>query len=207
MGRLARKHHEIESVRESILHAAGRAFLRQGFDSVTIHDIAREAGYTATSLYAYYKGKQEIIDAFVAAVSQALVAVFDAEIPPGLTFPERLACLFQRLAEAADRWPEARLLLHEFRRGSPARRRTRGSRASSPDIDAKLVDWLKRNMTRPTDLAGKTPEEVAFVLRSLLLGAFFPGDFAARPGESSRQHFALALQVFLHGIGGKPPGR
>lgn len=173
---------------------------------MTIHDIAREANYTATSLYAYYKGKQEIIDAFVAAVSQALVAVFDAEIPHDLAFPERLACLFERFAETADRWPEARLLLHEFKRGT-ARRRTRSSRTCRPNMDARLVDWLRQNMTRPTDLAGKTPEEVAFLLRSLLLGAFFPGEFAARPGESSRQHFALALQVFLHGIGGKAPGR
>ncbi len=207
MGRPARHHYEIERVREDILHAAGRAFLRQGFDAVTIHDIAKEAGYTATSLYAYFKGKQEIIDAFVAAVSQTLGAVFDAEIPPGLAFPERLACLFQGFADAADRWPEARLLGREYRRGSQTRRPTRASRTSSPDMDVKLVDWLKRNMTSPKDLAGKTPEAVAFVLRSLLLGAFFPGEFAARPGESSRQHFALVLQVFLYGIRGKASGR
>jgi AcrR family transcriptional regulator len=205
MGRKARHQHEIEHVREDILHAAGRAFSRQGFDNVTIHDIAKEAGYTAPSLYAYFKGKQEIVDALMAAIKAEFKGAFDAEIPPGLSFQQRLAFLFERFSEVSERWPEARLLLFEFKRSGSARFKPHERRAARQGLDARLVDWLRKNATCAKDLAGREPEEVAFIVRSLIIGAFLPGDCESTPSGSLRDRFALALQVCLHGLGGCPP--
>jgi AcrR family transcriptional regulator len=199
MGRRARHQDEIESVREGILHAAGRAFARQGFDATTIHDVAKEAGYTAPSLYAYFKGKQEIIEALITAIRGQFEAVFEAEIPAGLEFAERLGLLFGRLAEVAERWPETRLLLIEFKRSGQAAPSARQRRASKRNMDAKLTEWLKKNVTSPADLGGRAPDEIAFVLKSLIMGCVLP---AIRKGTTPRERFALALHVFLHGIGG-----
>jgi AcrR family transcriptional regulator len=203
MGRPARRQREIEHVREDILHAAGRAFSRQGFESVTIHDIAKEAGYTATSLYAYFKGKQEIIDALLAGIIEEFKGAFNAEIPTGLSFHQRLAFLFGRFSEVADRWPEARLLMRDLKRSDS----TRCGHKDGRDLDARLVEWLKQNVTSAKDLAGREPESIGYIVRSLIIGAFLPGDLAMLHTSSSRERFTLALQVCLYGIGGKVPAK
>jgi AcrR family transcriptional regulator len=205
MGRPTRPQHEIENVREDILHSAGRAFSRQGFDSVTIHDIAKEAGYTATSLYAYFKGKQEIIDALVAAVKHQFKSAFDAEVPPGLAFPQRLGFLFERFAELSERWPEARLIMLEYKRSDNARFQPQQRRAARQGMDASMVSWLKRNAAGPKELAGRRPEEIAHVIRSLVLGAFLAGDCGLAQESSPRDRLALALQVCLYGLCGSVP--
>lgn len=198
VGRPARPQHEVDRVREDILHAAGRAFSRQGFDHVTIHDIAKEAGYTATSLYAYFKGKQEIIDALIAAMKGAFKSAFAAEVPGGLGFGQRLEFLFDHLAEAAERWPEGRLLMLELHRSD---RQHRKHHPTKPAMDEALVEWLKRNSSGPQDLAGRQPEQIAYILRSLILGALF-GDASGGLAGSLRDRFALSLHVCLHGLGG-----
>lgn len=200
MGRPARHQEEIESTREEILHAAGRAFARQGFDATTIQDIAKEAGYTAPSLYAYFKGKQEIIEALVTAIRGQFQAAFNAEIPAGLEFGGRLGLLFERLAEVAECWPEARLLQMEFKRSGQAAMKTCQKAAPTRDMEARIIEWLKNNVTRPEDLGGHAPEKIAFALQSLIIGSVMP---ANRKGVTPRDRFALALQIFLHGIGGR----
>jgi AcrR family transcriptional regulator len=202
VGRPARLQHEIERVREDILHAAGRAFSLKGFDRVTIHDIAKEAGYTATSLYAYFKGKQEIIDALIGALKGAFTSAFAAEVPAGLGFGQRLGFLFDRLAEGADRWPEGRLLMIELHRSGKQHSK---HHAGKTGMNERLADWLKRNSRGPADLAGRKPEEIAYVFQSLILGALFgeaPGDPSPTP---LRDRFALALQICLYGIAGASP--
>ena len=206
MGRPARLKHEIEHVREDILHAAGRAFSKQGFDSVTIHDIAKEAGYTTPSLYAYFKGKQEIIDALMVALTDEFQAAFAAEIPRGLSFQRKLAFLFERLAEISDRWPEVPLLMLEVRRFGTARFKPRGGRNAKQAMDAKLVDWLERNMTGPDDLGGRRPTEIAYIIRSLIIGSFLPNGVEASP-SSPRARFTLSARVCLYGLAGRGRAR
>lgn len=199
MGRRARHQEEIESVREAILHGAGRAFARQGFDATTIHDIAQEAGYTAPSLYAYFKGKQEIVEALIAAIRGQFKAALEAEIPAGLAFGDRIGLLFGRLAEVIEHWPETRLILTEIKRCSHSAVKARQRRAAQRAMDARLIEWLEKSVTSPKDLGGRAPEDVAFVLHGLIIGCVMP---ASRKEVSPRDRFSLALQVFLHGIGG-----
>jgi len=53
------------SVRTEILQAAGKVFQRWGFSKTTMEDIAREAGKGKSTLYYYFRSKDEIIDAMV----------------------------------------------------------------------------------------------------------------------------------------------
>jgi AcrR family transcriptional regulator len=46
--------------REQILAGAQRAFLREGFAAVSTDTLAREAGVSKRTLYAYYPGKEEL---------------------------------------------------------------------------------------------------------------------------------------------------
>ena len=67
--------------RLDILEAATRAFSRPGLHGTTMQDIAREAGYTAASLYTYFKSKQEIVDAMSNQLTDEYIQVFEQPVP------------------------------------------------------------------------------------------------------------------------------
>jgi AcrR family transcriptional regulator len=52
-------------VKDAILKAAERVFQRWGINKTTMEDIASEAGKGKSTLYYYYKSKEEIFDAVV----------------------------------------------------------------------------------------------------------------------------------------------
>lgn len=53
------------SIRESILDAAKTVFARYGFRKTTLDDIARAAGKGKSSLYYYFKNKEEIFEEMI----------------------------------------------------------------------------------------------------------------------------------------------
>lgn len=55
---------------EAIIAAAERAFLAAGFGAVTMDAIAREAGASKATVYAHYRGKEELFGAVVARLSE-----------------------------------------------------------------------------------------------------------------------------------------
>ena len=54
-----------DAVRDAILRAAERAFQKWGLNKTTMEDIAHEAGKGKSTLYYYFKSKEEIFDAVV----------------------------------------------------------------------------------------------------------------------------------------------
>ena len=51
--------------REKILEAAGNAFLANGYDDVTVQDVAREAQISRAALYTYFGSKSEVFNGVV----------------------------------------------------------------------------------------------------------------------------------------------
>lgn len=50
-----------EETRNAILSAAGRLFAERGFHTVTMREIAKEAGCSHTTIYIYFKDKEELL--------------------------------------------------------------------------------------------------------------------------------------------------
>lgn len=48
-------------LKKAILTAAGRLFSRRGYDSVTVREIAKEASCSHTTIYVYFKDKEELL--------------------------------------------------------------------------------------------------------------------------------------------------
>jgi TetR/AcrR family transcriptional repressor of mexJK operon len=68
---------------ESILAAARRTFLASGFGAVSMDAIAREAGASKATLYAYFSGKEELFGAMMARESERYAHEFAAgELDP-----------------------------------------------------------------------------------------------------------------------------
>jgi TetR/AcrR family transcriptional regulator, mexJK operon transcriptional repressor len=64
---------------ESILAAAQRAFLAGGFGAVSMDAIAREAGASKATLYAYFASKEELFGAVIARESERYAEGFSAD--------------------------------------------------------------------------------------------------------------------------------
>lgn len=61
MGITERKEREKEDLRKSILNAAREVFLEKGFDQTSIRSIAQRIEYSPTTIYLYFKDKNEIL--------------------------------------------------------------------------------------------------------------------------------------------------
>jgi len=90
-----RKEREKAHARWDILRAAATAFASRGYHGTTIEDVAREAGYSPSSLYTHFKGKSDIYESLLRAVAAEFRAL-QAEPPiASLAFPERLEWLIR----------------------------------------------------------------------------------------------------------------
>lgn len=63
MGIKERKEKHKENLRQSILDAAKKLFLSEGYDATSIRKIAAEIEFSPTTIYLYYKDKAEIAHA------------------------------------------------------------------------------------------------------------------------------------------------
>ncbi|MFD6164195.1 TetR/AcrR family transcriptional regulator [Oerskovia sp. NPDC060287] len=59
--------------REQILRVASERFAREGFDAVSVRDIAQEAGVTRALVYHYFPGKDSLLDAVLRREAEAIL--------------------------------------------------------------------------------------------------------------------------------------
>ncbi len=79
-----------ERVRTEILEAAQRMFQRYGYRKTTIEDIAREAGKGKSSLYYYFKNKEELFEAVLWNEWNAVMEQIRASVNPEVPVDEQL---------------------------------------------------------------------------------------------------------------------
>jgi AcrR family transcriptional regulator len=205
MKRLAeRRLRAVARTREDILDAAVRAFARTGYQSVTMRDIAREAGYTAAALYTYFENKHEILAALVKVVIDEFLAVVDEPLPRGLTFQARVEVLVGRLLEQAERRRAFFLLFLSLAQANEHPRPAAGH----PDpirtmkkAQARLVRWFTENASA-REQGGHSPEDVARFLSGLIHS--FMGEWVVRgtpPGQFMIRA-SLIVDLFLNGVSG-----
>jgi AcrR family transcriptional regulator len=65
MGTLERRERERAELRQKILTAARELFAKHGVEAVTMRSIAEQVEYTATTIYGYFRDKDELIHALV----------------------------------------------------------------------------------------------------------------------------------------------
>ncbi|HEX7505805.1 MAG TPA: TetR/AcrR family transcriptional regulator [Polyangia bacterium] len=199
-----RREREIAHARTDIVEAAIRAFARVGLNNATMQDIAREAGYTAASLYTYFKSKQEIVDAMVTLLTDEYVHVFDEPIPSVLSFRQRFELLLQRQLELAEKRHNVFVgFLSDHTNESMCASDETG-RAFHDNFERRierLASWLTTNATSD-DLGGHAPELLARTLFGMAFGLMH------RWGEKAEhepfiQYAPLITDLFFDGVSGK----
>jgi AcrR family transcriptional regulator len=198
-----RREREVARAREGIVEAAMRAFARSGLQGTTMHDIACEAGYTAASLYTYFKSKQEIVEAMSNHLTDEYLQVFEDPMPSGLSFRQRFELLLHRHLQVADK---RRNLFPLLSSDDPCPRSPQDQlfHANFERRIAGLADWLGRN-AKPQDLAGYDAKIVARLVFGMAFGLFH--QFSDQGGDSFLSCAPIITEFLFHGISSKPGAR
>ncbi|MGA0557231.1 TetR/AcrR family transcriptional regulator [Larkinella sp. VNQ87] len=96
MGIVERKEREKEEMRKRILEAAQKLFLENGFEKVSIRNIADAIEYSPATIYLYYKDKNDLLY----AIHQIAFLKMIQEFQPAL----QLEKPFDRLVEMGRRY-------------------------------------------------------------------------------------------------------
>ncbi len=90
-------------IREEILTSSQALFHRYGFQKTTMEDIAKSVGKSKSTLYYYYKSKEEVFEFVIRKEAKEVLANITAEMQKKETAEDRLVCyltvLFSTLTE------------------------------------------------------------------------------------------------------------
>ncbi len=184
-----------ESARAAVLAAAWELVGEEGLAALTLRGLARRAGITTPTVYAYFESKNAIFDAMFRQAAEAFAAC--KQEPAGTDDPrELLAISVQRFIQfCTDDVPRYQLL---FQRAIPGF-------APSPDSYAPAVQALDETRTR---LAGVGVSDPAHVdLFTALMTGLVDQQISNEP--SGRRWIDLAdeaVEMFLEHTGNHSKG-
>ena len=133
-----RRARQAAATRARIVEAAGRLFAERGYGATTIDAVAAEADVAVETVYARFKNKRNLLDAYL-----DVSIVGDAEPVPLLDRPE-----VQAVRAAADQHEQVQLLARIMRgvleRNAPVHAVLRTAVAVDPELDALAAEDDKR---------------------------------------------------------------
>ena len=113
-GPQARRAREVEELRHRILDMAEEILIAEGYAGLSMRRIADAVEYAPSTIYGYFKGKQEILCAVIERTAERLIEALDAAArTPGPL--SRLRMLGRSYVEFALRYPrhyEVLFMLH-----------------------------------------------------------------------------------------------
>ena len=84
------KQEEITDVESRIIEAAKQVFIRKGFESATMGDIASEAGIGRTSLNYYFRTKEMLFEAIFGKLMKTVLPNIDQIVEEESSYPEKI---------------------------------------------------------------------------------------------------------------------
>ena len=80
MGITERKEKEYLVRKNDMINAASRVFFKKGFESSTMDDVSKEAGFTKKTIYTYFKSKEDLYYEIMLLGFEALNSLYDKTI-------------------------------------------------------------------------------------------------------------------------------
>lgn len=157
---------QVEAARAGILAAAARVFLRDGFQRATMRGIAKEAGYTASSLYTYFPSKEALFRDLRESLKRRGFDIFERPMPSGLDFAQCLEMVTLRLIELAREMKEA-LLLYVVADAQLPDETLAERLQHTKELHERVADWIARSATE-AELRGHDPMDIAAAFYALV---------------------------------------
>lgn len=88
-----RKRHEKEELRQTIVKAAGELFLEEGYNRFSLRKVAERIGYSATTIYHYFKDKDDLLFTIVDYGFERFAYQLQQAVATATSVHERLAAL------------------------------------------------------------------------------------------------------------------
>jgi TetR/AcrR family transcriptional regulator len=101
-----RKEREKEKRRNDILNAAEKLFFLEGYDNVSLDNIAREVDLGRSTLYLYFENKKELFFAIVLRGTIILNAMIEGEVGGAETGLEKLAAFRKAYYKFSKKYPD-----------------------------------------------------------------------------------------------------
>ena len=203
VAREQRRAEQAESAKEAILAAAARVFLRDGYHRATMRGIAKEAGYTASSLYTYFNSKETLFRSLRESLKRRGLEAIDRPMPKGLNFEQRLELLTLRLTELALEMKEA-MLLYVVADAQLPDETLQERLGHSRTYMQTLARWIEETSTAE-ELNGHSAEDVAYAFFGMIDTQLCRVQETGDPTEERiRAGTALALEYTLS-ILARPP--
>jgi len=154
--------------RVAILHGAARAFVKQGYDSTSLEDIAEAAGISRALLYRHFDSKKEI---YLAIMENVIHKLRDGQpIMPSISFGNRLRLLIS----LAQTEPEGFVLVFRHAIREPA------FQAQARKNNLLRQQLIESNLTKMiTD--NKRRQFIARLLGDTILGTLLTWIDSGRP--------------------------
>lgn len=145
------RRHEVR--RGSILDAAAEEFAASGYSAATLERIGERVGLSKASLYHYVTGKEQLLAALLARVTERIVE--EAEADEGATSEERLRAFVRAHVRNAATSSDGRVLAENL--DALTARTTSGAlaevrRAHEERLAAILRDGIAEGIFRPLEL-------------------------------------------------------
>lgn len=83
---------------DQVMEGALRVFLRDGYDGASVDDIAREAGVSKATLYAYFPDKNVLFRRICATECRRQTELAEAELDPSAPVEQQLTFVAERIA-------------------------------------------------------------------------------------------------------------
>lgn len=185
--------------RQQITSAAARCFAEAGYDATTMRAIAEACGFTASSLYTYFDGKEDIFAAIIEQISASANDVFTRSMPESMSFEQRLELLVIRMFEFTESHRDALIFMSKMHNGcAPSTAASDHMMQSETTLIDALRDWIALNATG-VEFGDATLDDVGFYVWGAMHGFFV--QWLARGGTSKlADKVPVMTQLILKGL-------
>ncbi len=185
---------DLDRRRHQVFNASVHLFLEKGFQETTMQEIAAAAGMGKSSLYDYFKTKDEILFSVVEDeiydLTEQAKGIVTQDLPAAEKLKQVMRAHLEHLLEQKDFYTN---LLFEVQRLSiEDQRRLQVKRHVYQDLLCSLVEQaIQEGAFRPV-----TPLLAARIILSLLT----PAVFTSRPTGTPEQMMEEAIDIFYRGV-------
>jgi AcrR family transcriptional regulator len=190
-------------IRQKIIRAASEVFGRYGYRKTTVEDIAAQLHMVKSSLYYYFRGKEEIFHAVVDCEAKKarrhLSAILEQNDDPRTRLRKYILTRMQALKDISERYPsifDASLVHYDFIENI----RRKYDRSERIVISRILKEGMNRDVFYVQD-----PTLAATVICTAMKGLEIPLFWRKREGQSFH-HVDNLLHLLFYGLVKRPTG-
>lgn len=186
---------EVAKRRHEIFHQVASIFLKKGFQETSMREIAEAAGLGKSTLYDYFKTKDEILVYFFEDQLNDLTAEAQKIAMQNLTADKRLRQIMETYIEnlQANKSLFLKLSFESQRLKAASQKQIKDKRHTYEDMIRALIDeGIREGVFRKVNspLAAR-----------LLIGSVTPVTHATRLADSPQDILKDTLDIFFNGIG------